>query len=104
MDHTSTSTSKEKGRTDATHDQVGSGQPQELACDHTIELLDQYGKLRGSWKGEDSSNGIRYSCRNCGWFYGYQPDKKAQEAMYHEYPEQQQRLNGPGCGDGPFMG
>ena len=95
-------TPQEKGRTDAMDDQV-SACPR-VECDHTIELFDQYGKIRGSWKGEDSPSGIRYSCRNCGKFYGYQPDKKAQEAMYQAYLEQQRRLNCPGCGDGPFTG
>ncbi len=102
MDHTSAA--QEKGRTDATHGQAGSSQPLELVCDHTIELFDQQGRVRGSWVGEDSPNGIRYSCRKCGKFYGYQPNKHSKEAMYQAYLEQQRRLNCPGCGDGTFMG
>ncbi len=97
-----TATPQEKGRTDAMDDQVNAS-PQEK-CDHTIELFDQHGKIRGSWKGEDSPNGIRYSCRHCEKFYGYQPHKNSQEAMHQAYLEQQRRLNCPGCGDGPFMG
>lgn len=101
MDHTSSA--QEKGRTEALRDQVGFSQPSELVCDHTIELFDRNGRLRGSWIGDDSPNGIRYSCQHCSKFYGYQPDKKSQEAMYQAYLEQQRRLNCPGCGDGPFM-
>ena len=101
MDYTA---AQEKGRTDATHDQIGCSQQLEQVCDHTIELFDPQGRLRGSWIGEDSPHGTRYACQRCGKFYGYQPDKKSQEAMYQAYLEQQRRLNCPGCGDSPFMG
>ncbi len=76
MDHTTTA--QEKRRTDAPHDQADSSQQAELVCDHTLELFDEQGQIRGSWAGEDSSNGIRYSCRHCGKFYGYQPNKQSQ--------------------------
>ncbi len=99
-----TTTPQEKGRTDATHPQVTTIQPMEPVCDHTIELFDQQGRIRGSWIGEDSPDGTRYSCRHCGKFYGFQPNKTSQDAMYQAYLEQQRRLNCPGCGDGPFIG
>lgn len=99
-----TPAAKEKGRTDAMQIQVSATVVVEVVCDHTIELHDQHGQIRGSWKGEETAHGIRYSCRHCGKFYGYQPNKDSEEAMYRAYLEQQRRLNCPGCGESPFVG
>ncbi len=97
-------TPQEKGRMDAMESLVSTIRTVGSVCDHAIQLIDQHGKIRGSWMGEDSQNGTRYSCRHCGKFYGYQPNKTSQEAMHQAYLEQQRRLNCPGCGDSPFMG
>lgn len=45
----------------------------ESLCRHTLHLVDQNGARCGSWIGENTPEGIRYSCRNCGKFYGYAP-------------------------------
>lgn len=73
-------------------------------CEHTLHLFDGQGKITGSWHGEETENGIRYSCRHCGKFYGYQPNEKTQKQHYQAYLEQQRRMGCPGCGEEPFMG
>ncbi len=58
------------------------GAPKSFAvCDHTLELFDGQGRLRGTWKGDDSPHGIRYACCHCGKFYGYQPNRKSPAAL-----------------------
>ena len=44
-------------------------------CQHTLHLTDSQGQPRGSWVGEPTKHGTRFSCRCCGKFYGYRPAK-----------------------------
>jgi hypothetical protein len=44
-----------------------------LWCNHTLHLVDSAGNQTGSWIGEKSRFGTRFSCPHCGKFYGYLP-------------------------------
>lgn len=46
-----------------------------FGCDHTLHLVDSDGRQTGSWIGETTTHGTRFSCSGCGKFYGYLPKK-----------------------------
>ena len=74
-------------------------------CDHTVQHVDQDGKMLGSWIESTEEYGVRVACRICNKLYGYRPreDGRTDKQLYEAYLEQQRRLACPGCGESPFL-